>query len=373
MPDTDRTSKIIPKQQKKENMPTQTDLITFYWQVHLWRRRWLGVSNLRLHFSQQYPSPCFSTTWSLREAALPHIVHTQTPLYHHENVHVERVQRLSGRICHTSDIASLACVVEHAVAVLSWKLPCNHIGCTRPTLHDVHLICGNSVLSYCYNEWHNHDIDRVYREGGLPSGVDKAPSLCSFFKTSSAWNCPFSGRLEVGAARRQTILQHQNKTIKELEVRTKLVHWTPTGHLCLCVGIWNRNAWILIQEQMANKMKQGRMQGDWQVDHLIHQHQNQMEHLNDKLQEAKERQEQILAEKLQAKKLKKERWDRARFECPAIPCRNPVQNKDVTQKFSNAYFHFFFQRSGEVLGTGDAERVRGKAHFWHWVSTRLAK
>ena len=60
---------------------------------------------------------------------------------------------------------------------------------------------------------------------------------------------------------------------------------------------------------MANKVnEEGGTQKDWQVDHLIHEHQNQMEHLNDKLQETKERQEQILLEKLQAKKLKKERF-----------------------------------------------------------------
>ena len=66
--------------------------------------------------------------------------------------------------------------------------------------------------------------------------------------------------------------------------------------------------WTL-QEQMANKVSEegSDAQKDWQVDHLIHQHQNQMEHLNDKLQETKERQEQILMEKLQAKKLRKER------------------------------------------------------------------
>ena len=60
---------------------------------------------------------------------------------------------------------------------------------------------------------------------------------------------------------------------------------------------------------MANKVTEdgGDAQKDWQVDQLIHQHQNQMEHLNDKLQETKERQEQILLEKLQAKKLRKER------------------------------------------------------------------
>ena len=61
---------------------------------------------------------------------------------------------------------------------------------------------------------------------------------------------------------------------------------------------------------MANKVNEegGQdAQKDWQVDALIHQHQNQMEHLNDKLQDTKDRQEQILMEKLQAKKLKKER------------------------------------------------------------------
>ncbi len=60
---------------------------------------------------------------------------------------------------------------------------------------------------------------------------------------------------------------------------------------------------------MAHKMNEaGDKQTDLQVDHLIHQHNYNMEHLNDKLVEAKERQEHILMEKLQAKKLRKERF-----------------------------------------------------------------
>ncbi len=61
---------------------------------------------------------------------------------------------------------------------------------------------------------------------------------------------------------------------------------------------------------MAHKVKDSApqdRQADQQVDQLLQQHQNQMADLNDKLQDNKERQEQILMERLQAKKLKKER------------------------------------------------------------------
>lgn len=48
-------------------------------------------------------------------------------------------------------------------------------------------------------------------------------------------------------------------------------------------------------------------QVDHHVDELLQQHYNQVSHLSDKIAETRDRQELLLQEKLQAKKLKKER------------------------------------------------------------------
>ena len=59
---------------------------------------------------------------------------------------------------------------------------------------------------------------------------------------------------------------------------------------------------------MTNKVSQHK--GDvstMHVDHLITQHTHQVEALEDKLHESRDRQEQSLQERLQVKRLKKER------------------------------------------------------------------
>ena len=63
---------------------------------------------------------------------------------------------------------------------------------------------------------------------------------------------------------------------------------------------------------MANKLEEkvedeGEKVPDRQVDALLHQHQAQMANLEEKLEEDRDRQQRLLQEKLQAKKLKKER------------------------------------------------------------------
>ena len=83
-------------------------------------------------------------------------------------------------------------------------------------------------------------------------------------------------RLEVGQARRQAIIHKQDKKLKELE-----------EHIANQVGDVDDN--------------------NPAIDSLLQQHYNQVSNLNDKIQDARERQEQMLMEKLQRKKLKKER------------------------------------------------------------------
>ncbi len=63
---------------------------------------------------------------------------------------------------------------------------------------------------------------------------------------------------------------------------------------------------------MANKLTEkvedeGETVPDRQVEDLIHQHQAQVASMTDQMEEEKERQQRILQEKLQSKKLKKER------------------------------------------------------------------
>ncbi len=80
-------------------------------------------------------------------------------------------------ICHISDTTGPAYIDGCAVKVSPWKLPCSHIGYMKPILHGVHLIYGNSVLSYCYNEQHNHENDKAYYEDELLSSDGKVPCL----------------------------------------------------------------------------------------------------------------------------------------------------------------------------------------------------
>ncbi|XP_056006529.1 trichohyalin-like [Ostrea edulis] len=83
------------------------------------------------------------------------------------------------------------------------------------------------------------------------------------------------GRLEVGTARRQAILSKQDATLQNL------------------------------QEQLENKLTRegSRLTG---VDVIIQQHSSQVDQLNDQLQRAREHQENLIKEKIMAKKHQKE-------------------------------------------------------------------
>ena len=68
----------------------------------------------------------------------------------------------------------------------------------------------------------------------------------------------------------------------------------------------------LSQDQMANKITEkvedeGEAVPDRAVESLLQQHQAQVANLTDQMEEERERQQRILQEKLQSKKLKKER------------------------------------------------------------------
>lgn len=98
-------------------------------------------------------------------------------------------------------------------------------------------------------------------------------------------------RLEVGQARRQAIIQKQDKTIKELE------------------------------DKMAGRVASAERSGDDStsatVNHLIQDHMSRVEDLSSRMHEARQRQDQVLQEKLQRKKLKKERDIEDRLETDA--------------------------------------------------------
>ncbi|XP_041369579.1 trichohyalin-like [Gigantopelta aegis] len=85
------------------------------------------------------------------------------------------------------------------------------------------------------------------------------------------------GRLQVGQARRKAILQKQDKTLKEL------------------------------QDQLEKKMTEGVSLPKSYTDQLIQQHYNQVTNLSEQIQNNRERQERVLADKIQAKKFKRER------------------------------------------------------------------
>ncbi|KAJ8316889.1 hypothetical protein KUTeg_004793 [Tegillarca granosa] len=84
------------------------------------------------------------------------------------------------------------------------------------------------------------------------------------------------GRLEVGRARRQAVLQKQDQMLSTL------------------------------QEQLETKLTNtGGVKIDG-ADQIIQQHYNQVEHLNEQIQISREKQEYVIQEKIQAKKLQKE-------------------------------------------------------------------
>ena len=59
---------------------------------------------------------------------------------------------------------------------------------------------------------------------------------------------------------------------------------------------------------MEEEEEYGSNEQSAQVDTLLQQHQAQLAHLTDKLEEDKERQARLLQEKIEAKKIRKERW-----------------------------------------------------------------
>jgi len=63
----------------------------------------------------------------------------------------------------------------------------------------------------------------------------------------------------------------------------------------------------LFKDQLENKIESGRLSSNV-ADQIIQQHYNQVEHVNEVIQGNRERQEQIINEKIQAKKFKKQRY-----------------------------------------------------------------
>ena len=96
-------------------------------------------------------------------------------------------------------------------------------------------------------------------------------------------------RLQVGQARRLAIIEKQDKTIKELEEQ-------------LADRVGDK-----AQDEGMDEVD-GSSQSNEVVDTILKQHQNQVEQLQDKMDGAKERQEQMLKEKLQAKQIRKQRY-----------------------------------------------------------------
>ena len=72
------------------------------------------------------------------------------------------------------------------------------------------------------------------------------------------------------------------------------------------MGIWNFIALLLEQEQLEGKLEDGRISAN-RADQIIQQHYNQVEHINDSLQENRERQERVINERIQAKKYRLQR------------------------------------------------------------------
>ncbi|XP_061192886.1 trichohyalin-like [Saccostrea echinata] len=112
------------------------------------------------------------------------------------------------------------------------------------------------------------------------------------------------GRLEVGAARRQAILSKQDATLQNL------------------------------QEQLENKLTRegSRLSG---VDVIIQQHSSQVDQLNDQLQRAREHQENLIKEKIMAKKHQKEMELREQIEDEQDFNRNSSIRRRGAGKASN--------------------------------------
>ncbi|XP_069139245.1 LOW QUALITY PROTEIN: calponin homology domain-containing protein DDB_G0272472-like [Argopecten irradians] len=123
------------------------------------------------------------------------------------------------------------------------------------------------------------------------------------------------GRLEVGSARRQLVLQKQDTMLQSL------------------------------QEQLENKLAKGGVQISG-ADQIIQQHNNQVDHLNQQLQASREDQEYSIREKIQAMKLQKER--------ELMENQRELQEKMVVekqQKLSGSVRRRGASKASDVLGT----------------------
>ena len=63
---------------------------------------------------------------------------------------------------------------------------------------------------------------------------------------------------------------------------------------------------FILQDQLENKVSSGRLSVTT-ADQIIQQHYNQVEHLNNTIQRDREHQEQIINERIQAKRFKMQR------------------------------------------------------------------
>lgn len=91
------------------------------------------------------------------------------------------------------------------------------------------------------------------------------------------------GRLEVGHARRQAVLNKQDQTLKQLQDKVTLQLETK----------------VQLEQKLDNETS---VSTNW-ADQIIQQHYNQVENVNDMIQRNREKQERMIQEKIQAKKL----------------------------------------------------------------------
>ena len=73
-------------------------------------------------------------------------------------------------------------------------------------------------------------------------------------------------------------------------------------------GLYFTTDIVYLQEQLAKKVDEdGRSSRGSQIEQLLQSHQNEVDHLQGQMAAAREQQERVLREKLQAKRLKRER------------------------------------------------------------------
>ncbi|XP_021366920.1 trichohyalin-like isoform X2 [Mizuhopecten yessoensis] len=122
------------------------------------------------------------------------------------------------------------------------------------------------------------------------------------------------GRMEVGSARRQLVLQKQDTMLQSL------------------------------QDQLENKLAKGGVQMSG-ADQIIQQHNNQVDHLNQQLQASREDQEYNIREKIQAMKLQKERELAEKREL------HEKMGAETQQKKSGSLRRRGASKASDVLGT----------------------